>query len=156
MRQKNKDKMYNKDIELFKEALIKANNEFYLDSISSFNELIHQYPESDLVDDAYFNIGLCYFEMNHFVKAIEIYNLVINDYPDSTISSLEDRGESGKTAAKCHYAILNCFLALNNLKEATIELEKVKNYTESFVKLDDKRITFYQLALHSLKIYNQK
>ena len=147
--------MHNKEIELFKEALKNAKNEFYLDSISSFNELIRLYPESDLVDDAYFNIGLCYFEMNHFVKAIEIYNVVINNYPDSTISSLEGRGESGKTAAKCHYAILNCFLALNELTEATKELEKTKDFPDSFVVLEGKKITFYQLAMQALKTYNQ-
>jgi len=93
--------------------------------------------------------------MNHFVKAIEIYNVVINNYPDSTISSLEGRGESGKTAAKCHYAILNCFLALNKLKEATRELQKAKEYPESFVIYEGKRITFYQLAMQALKTYNQ-
>ncbi len=147
--------MHNKEIELFKEALKNAKNEFYLDSIGSFNELIRLYPESDLVDDAYFNIGLCYFEMNHFIKAIEIYNVVINDYPDSTISSLEGRGESGKTAAKCHYAILNCFLALNELKEAIKELEKAKDYPETFVICEGNRITFYQLAMQALKTYNQ-
>ena len=147
--------MHDKEITLFTNGLKFAQDEFFLDSINEFNKLVEDYPDSELADDAYFNIGLCYFEMNHFIKAIEIYNVVINDYPDSTISSLEGQGESGKTAAKCHYAILNCFLAVNDLKEATKELEKAKEYPETFVVCDGKRITFYQLAMQALKTYNK-
>ena len=147
--------MHDKEIILFTNGLKFAQDEFFLDSINEFYTLVEDYADSELADDALYNIGLCYFEMNSFVKAIEIYNVVINDYPGSTISSLEGRGESGKTAAKCHYAILNCFLALNKLKEATRELQKAKEYPESFVIYEGKRITFYQLAMQALKTYNQ-
>lgn len=144
--------MNNKEIELFKEALNSASNEFYIESINSFNNLIHLFPESDLVDDAYFNIGLCYFRMNHFEQAIDSYNIVINDYPDSTISDLEF-SESGKTAAKCHYAILNCYLALNLLEEAKSELEKAKKYDKSFVIHEGQEISFYNLCQRAIHTF---
>ena len=144
--------MKNKAIELFKEALDCARNEFYIESINSFNKLIRLFPNSDLVDDAYFNIGLCYFEMNHFEQAIDSYNIVINDYPDSTISDLE-LAEFGKTAAKCHYAILNCYLALNLMEDAKRELEKAKKYENSFVINKGKEISFYILCQRAIQTY---
>ena len=138
--------MHDKEIILFTNGLKHAHDEFFLDAISEFQILVDEFPDSELVDDSLYNIGLCYFEMNHFIKAIETYNQVINDFPESTISILEGGIEFGKTAAKCHYAILNCYLALNELDNAKKELDKLKKYTESYILVEEREVAFFELA----------
>lgn len=138
--------MHDKEITLFTNGLKHAQDEFFLDAINEFQILVDEFPDSELADDALYNIGLCYFEMNHFLKAIETYNQVINNYPDAIISILEGGKEFGKTAAKCHYAILNCYLALNELDNAKKELDKLKKYTESYILVEEREVAFFELA----------
>jgi len=145
--------MHDKEIQSFTEGLQQAQKEFYLDAINSFSILIEKYPDSDLADDALFNIGLCYFKMKQFEQSIEVFNQVIINYPDATISSIENANEFGKTAAKCHYGIFQCYLLLNKEEDAIKELEKLKSFNKStYVILDDKKISFEVLAL---EIFNQ-
>ena len=33
--------------------------------------IINEFPKSDFADDAMYNIGLCYYEMNQFQKCVE-------------------------------------------------------------------------------------
>ena len=100
------------EIQLFSDGMNLAKDEFFLDAIANMNELIIKFPDSELVDDAIYNIGLCYFNMNQFEKAINYFNKCINEYPNGTISVLTGGNEYGNTAAKCYYAIMNCHLAL--------------------------------------------
>ena len=90
-----------------------------------------------------------------FEKAIRLFERVITDYPDATISILDGGNEFGKTAAKCHYAIVNCYLALNELDNAKKELDKLKIYTASYMLVEEKKITFYQYAERAINIYTQ-
>ena len=99
---------YNKQLSLLKEdhkklrATIKkfAQDEFFLDSINEFRNIIHKYPDSELADDALYNIGLCYFNMQQFDKSISYFETVIKDYSEGTISILDGGNEFGKTSAK--------------------------------------------------------
>ena len=147
--------MHDKEITLFTNGLKFAQDEFFLDAINEFNKLVEDYPDSELADDALYNIGLCYFSMQQFEKAIRLFERVITDYPDATISILDGGNEFGKTAAKCHYAIVNCYLALNELDNAKIELDKLKIYTESYMLVEENKITFHQFTERSIKIYIQ-
>ena len=65
--------------------------------------------------------------MNNFTKAIDSFEKVITEYPDGTISILDGGNEYGKTAAKCHYAIVNCYLALGNI-DAILHSEKLNDF----------------------------
>lgn len=139
--------MRDKEIKLFTEALNLAKEEFYLDAISKFNVLINEYPNSDLADDALFNIGLCYFKMKQLEQAIDAFNQVIINYPDATISSLDNANEFGKTAAKCHYGIFQCFLFLGKGEAAKKELEKLKPFNQNtYVLVDNRKVSFEELA----------
>jgi TolA-binding protein len=62
--------MHDKEIQYFTEGLNLAKDEFYLDSINKFKMLIDEYPQSDLADDALYNVGLCYFKMKQMELAI--------------------------------------------------------------------------------------
>ena len=145
--------MHDKEITLFTNGLKFAQDEFFLDSINEFKSLAVEYPDSELADDALYNIGLCYFNMQQFEKSIGFFETVINEYPDGTISILDGGNEFGKTAAKCHYAIVNCYLALNELDNAKKVLDKLKIYTESYILVEEKKITFHQFTERAIKIY---
>tara|TARA_B100001564_G_C20413331_1_gene566690 strand:- start:154 stop:621 length:468 start_codon:yes stop_codon:yes gene_type:complete len=144
--------MNSSEVNLFKDAISYAQKQYYLDAVNTFKKFIKLYSKSELVDDAYYNIGLCYFQMSLFNKAIEIYNIVIKEYKDSVINCF-DQSEEGKTAAKCHYSILNCYLALNMLENAELEMEKIKKYKDSYVLIKGEKKTFYELALTAIKNY---
>lgn len=139
--------MHNKEIQYFTDGLQQAQQEFYLDAINKFQVLIDEYPDSDLADDALYNVGLCYFKMKQFEQAIETFNQVIINYPDATISVLENANEYGKTAAKCHYSNLFSYLALNNEGKAIEELTKLKAYNHnSYIIINGDKLTFEDLA----------
>ena len=120
--------------QLFVEAIKLTNDDFYIDGLHKFLEIVKQYPESELADDALFNAGLCHFHLKSFHAAIRIFKRVISDYPDGDIynTSGNDR-EHGKTAAKCHYALINCYLGLGELPLASQELGKLTGYSDSYL-----------------------
>lgn len=145
------------EIQLFSEGMNYAKEEFYLDAISKMKELLSKFPDSELVDDALYNIGLCYFNMSQFDKAIFYFNKCINDYPDGTISVLIGGNEYGHTAAKCHYAIMNCHLALGKIDDAKIALNNMANYPDSYVQLEnDDKLTYEQLANNAFQIFTNQ
>lgn len=139
--------MHDKEIQYFSEGLQQAKQEFYLDAINKFQLLIDEYPNSDLADDAQYNIGLCYFKMKQIEQAIEAFKQVIINYPDASISSLDNASEFGKTAAKCHYGIFQCLLLIGKEEEAKKELEKLKPFNQNtYVLIDEKKINYEELA----------
>jgi len=150
--------MHEKEIQLFTEAIQLAKNEFYLDAISMFEKLAKEFNDSELVDDAFYNIGFCYFNMNQFEKAIELFKKVIHHYPEATISILDGGNEFGKTAAKCHYAIMNCYLGLGKEDLAMSSLNALDNYPDSYVIIESgEKLSFKELAEKSISIFkNQK
>ena len=146
--------MHDKEIQYFTEGLSFAKDEFYLDSINKFKILIDEYPQSDLADDAMYNVGLCYFKMKQIEQAIETFNHVIINYPDATISVLDNGSEFGKTAAKCHYGIFQCFLLLGKEEEAKTELTKLTPFNQStYILLEGKKVSFEELAKEILNNY---
>ncbi len=54
-------------------------------AIIEFKDFISKFPESDKVDDAYYWLGLCYFEKEKYRDAIDSFDKVIKDYPDSDV-----------------------------------------------------------------------
>jgi len=146
--------MHDKEIQYFTNALQQAGSEFYLDAISEFRKLIEEFPNSELADDALYNIGLCYFQMNQFEKAIEHYQLVIDEHPNATISVLDGGNEFGKTAAKCHYAIMNCYLGQGEVDKAKQVTDKLHEYDkDSYVLVKDNKVTFKELSEKALKTF---
>lgn len=148
--------MHEKEIQLFTQAIQMAKDEFYLDAIKMLEQLTKEFKDSELVDDAYYNIGLCYFNMNQFERAIELFQKVIHQYPDATISILDGGNEFGKTAAKCYYAIMNCFLGMGRVELAMDVLNSLDDFPDSYIITEngDKR-TFKELAENALNLYKQ-
>ena len=69
--------MHKKEILYFTEAFQLVQEKCYLDAIHKFQDLVNDFPESDLADDALYNIGLSYYEMNQFQKSIEVLEEMI-------------------------------------------------------------------------------
>ena len=149
--------MRDKEIQLFSQGVNLAKDEFFLDAIANMNELIMKFQDSELVDDAIYNIGLCYFNLNQFDKAITYFNRCIVEFPDGTISVLSGGNEYGNTAAKCYYAIMNCYLALGKINDAKIALNSLANYPDSYVQLvNDDKITFEKLASNAFQVFTNQ
>lgn len=149
--------MRDKEIQLFSDGMISAKDELFFDAIANMNELIKQFPDSELVDDAIYNIGLCYFNMNQFDKAITYFNRCIVEVPNGTISVLTGGNEYGHTAAKCYYAIMNCHLALGKIDDAKIALNNMANYPDSYVQLEnDEKLTYETLAKKAYQVFTNQ
>lgn len=145
--------MHVKEIQLFSNAIQLAKNEFYFDAIHILEKFIKEFEDSELVDDALYNIGLCYFNMNQFQKAIELFHKVIHQYPEATISVLDGGNEFGKTAAKCHYAIINCFLGMGMLDLALDRITALDDYSDTYSLINGEKRTFKELAKRAIEIY---
>jgi pentatricopeptide repeat protein len=145
--------MHKIEVELFITALNDAKGEFYVDSIHNFKKLINEFPDSELCDDALYNIGLCYFELKQFSNAIETFEKVINYYPESTISILEGGNEFGKTIAKSSYGLVNCYLAIGNVDKASMIYDLMLEHKDSYITTDEKKITFKELTLNRINLY---
>lgn len=145
--------MHDKEIKHFTEGMNYAQEEFFLDAINEFNTLIQLYPDSELVDDALYNVGLCYFEMNQFERAIQTFFVVIQEYPNSTISILDGGNEFGKTAAKCHYSVMNCFLAIGDVGNAEKHIQELSSFNETYKIVDNQKRTFHAIAKEAYSTY---
>lgn len=144
-----------KVIELFKKGIELINREYYVDAIHKFNMLIDDYPESDLADDALYNVGLCYFKMKQFELAIETFYKVIFDYPNAEISVLEN--EFGKTDAKCYYSIFLSHLALGQKeKAAEIKLQLKDFSNDNYIDINNERKTYFELSDMIMNEYEHK
>jgi tetratricopeptide (TPR) repeat protein len=146
--------MHDKEIKYFTEALQFAQQDFYVDAIAKFKTLIDEFPDSDLADDAYYNIGLCYYNLNQFEKAINTFQYLITTYPEGSISVLEGGKEFGKTAAKAYYGILNCYLGLGKPDEAEKLIAVIRNYnTSTYLLVNNEKTTFEEMAKKSINTF---
>lgn len=148
--------MHKKEIQLFTEALQLAKDEFYLDAIEQLNVLIKSFKESELIDDALYNIGLCYFKMNQFEQAINFFKIIIEEHPEGLISVLDGGNEFGKTAAKSWFGILNCHLANGRVHDAQVAVQELERFPDSVViNNNNEKLTFHSLAQRALKTYEK-
>lgn len=145
--------MHEKEITYFTEALRLAKNNYFIDAIVFFKDLINEFPDSDLSDDAYYNISLCYYEMNQFERSISNALELIEKYPEATITALENNNEFGKTAAKAYYLIINCHLALGQVVNAQSLIPELEKYVDSYIESGETRITFLEMAKKAIETY---
>jgi tetratricopeptide (TPR) repeat protein len=147
--------MREKEVEYFTEAFKLTQNQFYVDAISKFKKLIIEYPESDLADDALYNIGFCYYEMNQFQMSIQILEEMIGKYPDATITAIEGGNAFGKTAAKAYYLIVQCHIGNKNIKKAESIIPILDKHSDTFILNNEEKIYFSDLAQQSIKTFKR-
>lgn len=142
------------DILLFVEGITLVSDEFYVDATKKFNEIIDSYPESEIADDSLYNIARCYFELNQFDIALEKIKELEIKFPDSTIQPSKEIEEKGKTLAKAKYLQLNCLLGLNRINDAEAIAKELDDFNDSYIVVDNEKITFKELAIAALQKYN--
>ena len=147
--------MHDKEILYFTEAFQLTQLKCYVDAIHKFHNLVDEFPESDLADDAMYNIGLSYYEMNQFQKSIEVLEEMIEKYPNGTISVLEGGNEFGKTAAKAYYLIIQCYIGLGNIQKAETYIPIIENYTDSYTINNLVNISFAKLANNAIETFKE-
>ena len=145
--------MHEKEIQYFTEAFQLVEEKFYVDAIRKFQDLVNELPKSDFADDAMYNIGLCYYEMNQFQKCVETLEEMIEKYPEATIHALENENASGKTAAKGYYLIVQCCIGLGDFQKAESYISILENYTNTHVVIDSEKVSFAQLAENAIARY---
>ncbi len=125
---------------------------FLFDAIGCFRKSAEADAKNALADDAYYNAGLCYFQLGLYHEAAEYFTRVIQGYPRATIHAAAGAKEFGKTAAKAHLGRLRAYLALGRKDDAQKEIDDLNKYPDSYV-VDGKgaRRTFYELGLEALK-----
>ncbi|MBW4890752.1 tetratricopeptide repeat protein [Mucilaginibacter sp. HMF5004] len=142
--------------ELFAQAHNFTEHGLFTEAVKKYLDFVDEFPDSDLADDALFNAGLCYCHINMFGLAITTLNDVLSRYPDGEIST-HNNCEFGRTAAKCHYALINCYLATGRPDAATEELKKLRDYPESYIISDlGEKITYYSLATKAISTYTNQ
>lgn len=52
-------------------------------AIQVFIGLTQDFPDSELADNAYYNLGICHKELKEFEKALVAFKTVVLQYPDS-------------------------------------------------------------------------
>ena len=147
--------MHEKEIEYFLEGLKYINGSFFVDAIEQFKTLVNEFPDSDLADDAEYNISLCYFEMNQFDSAIQNLQRLIQDYPKATITVLGAGNEFGRTAAKAYLLMINCYLALGELEKTKEIVSLIEPYHDSYIINDGVRVSYHELAKKAIDLYQK-
>jgi len=147
--------MHELEINYFLEGLKDIKGNFFIDAIEQFKKIVTEFPDSELADDAEYNISLCYYELNQFDNAIVNLQQLIIDYPDATITILGAGNEFGRTAAKAYLLMINCYLALGNLRNTREILTLMEPYTDSYVMNNGERVTYHELAKRTIDLYNK-
>jgi outer membrane protein assembly factor BamD (BamD/ComL family) len=147
--------MHEQEINYFLEGLKDIKGNFFIDAIEQFKKIVTEFPDSELADDAEYNISLCYYELNQFDNAIVNLQKLIIDYPDATITILGAGNEFGRTAAKAYLLMVNCYLALGKLEKTKEILTLLEPYTDSYVMNNGERVTYHELAKRTIDLYNK-
>ena len=74
--------------EIFDAAVGAQRMEKYDDAIGLFERLIEEFPQSEMLPDAYYALGVMYQDQKKdFGKAIGLYTELVETYPESPMSS---------------------------------------------------------------------
>ncbi|MCX7020648.1 MAG: tetratricopeptide repeat protein [bacterium] len=145
--------MHEDEIHLFAKAIEAIRGGFFLDAIVDLETLYHGHPDSDLSDDALYNIAKCYFEVNQFAKALEAIDTLLTQYPQATISALENAFEFGRTAAKAQYLKVLCLLSQRQVDMARNAAAALSEHSDSYILDDGRKLSFADLAAKALETY---
>ena len=105
-----------------------------VDAAAAFREIALHWPGDELADDALWNVGACYLAMSQQQRAVAAFREVIERYPDADIHPSDERGESGRTAAKAWLGIVTARLGLGDIEGARQACDELANYPDSKVE----------------------
>ena len=74
------------DYSLYQEAFVKGLQRDYNGKIQTLNKLITKYPESQYLDEALYEQGRAFVQMEDNTNAIERYRMLVSNYPESNMA----------------------------------------------------------------------
>ena len=131
------------DYSLFQEGIVKGLQRDYAGKIQVLNKLITDYPSSAYLDDALYEQGRAFVQMEDSENAIKRYSLLVQRYPESELSRKaaneigllyyqNDRYEEAIAAYKQvitkYPGSAEARLAQRDLKSIYVDLNKVDDY----------------------------
>jgi len=136
------------DYALYQIAFVKGLQKDYGGKITSLNELISQFPLSAYIDDALYERGRAYIQLENNEQAIQSFNTLVERFPESSIAR-KGAGEIGllyyqddkyPEAIRAYKRVISDYpgseealQAQRDLKSIYIDLNKVDEYATFMV-----------------------
>ncbi len=131
------------DYSLFQQSIIKGLQREYGKKIDLLNRLIAGFPESQYIDDALYEQGRAFVQMEDNANAIKRYSLLVQRYPESPLSRraaneiglLYYQDDKYNEAIAAYKKVISTYpgseearLAQRDLKSIYIDLNRVDDY----------------------------
>lgn len=152
------------DYSIYQRAFVMGLKKQYNEKIAQLNGLIEKYPQSEYVDDAYYEIGRSYVMLGKDNEAIRVFTDLMNKFPESALSRksgnqvgllyfnsnhLNESIEAYKRVVSRYPGSDEAYIAMEDLKNVYVELDKVHEYAD-FVRSVDGNARFNASAQDSL------
>ncbi|WP_455673000.1 tetratricopeptide repeat protein [Phocaeicola sp.] len=133
------------DYSLYQEAFVRGLQRDYNGKIQTLNRLISDYPESQYMDDALYEQGRAFVQMEDNANAINRFNILLNRFPESNmarraaneIGLLYYQDDKFPDAIRAYKQVIANYpgseearLAQRDLKSIYIDLNKVDEYAD--------------------------
>ena len=133
------------DYSLFQEGFVKGLQRDYMGKIHSLNRLITDYPQSQYIDDALYEQGRAFIQLEDNMSAIERYQMLVKSFPQShmarraanEIGLLYYQDDRYPEAIAAYKEVIQKYpgseearLAQRDLKSVYIDLNKVDEYMD--------------------------
>ena len=133
------------DYSLFQEGFVKGLQRDYVGKIQTLNQLITNYPQSQYIDDALYEQGRAFIQLEDNANAIERFQLLVKNFPQSNMARraanevglLYYQDDKYPEAIAAYKNVINNYpgseearLAQRDLKSIYIDLNKVDEYAD--------------------------
>ena len=133
------------DYSLYQEGFVKGLQRDYNGKIQSLNQLITNYPQSQYIDDALYEQGRAFVQLENNANAIERFQLLVKNFPQSNmarraaneIGLLYYQDDKYPEAIAAYKEVIKNYpgseearLAQRDLKSIYIDLNKVDEYAD--------------------------
>ena len=132
-----------RDYSLYQEAFVKGLQRDYIGKVQTLNLLITNYPQSQYIDDALYEQGRSFVQLEQNANAIERYQMLVKNFPQSNmarraaneIGLLYYQDDKYTEAIAAYKDVIKNYpgseearLAQKDLKSIYIDLNKVDEY----------------------------
>ena len=131
------------DYSLYQEAFVRGLQRDYNGKVQTLNRLISDYPESQYMDDALYEQGRAFVQMEDNANAIARFNILVKKFPESNVARraaneiglLYYQDDKYPEAIQAYKQVIASYpgseearLAQRDLKSIYIDLNKVDEY----------------------------
>jgi TolA-binding protein len=141
------------DAQLLKKGMDAAKAGRNEEAIKELKKLTLMYPDSDLADNAHYNLGIIYKRMKKYNKAINEFKTVVEHYPDSDAAifapdEVEALQELTDPACERFYKAQS-LLMNKKMDEARAEFEKIIEEFPDSDLIDNAYLAIAQIDIHT-------